>query len=112
METTASEQGKLFFEAGTTSLFYFVLCSESYGLLRMAIAIWPDLLANLVALRSTPTRYTHFLLLPGCLTCPVITLDIWEELGSQEKGGVGEQSLFSFAYSCSDRWLVQREPVY
>lgn len=60
----------------------------------MAMAIRPDLLADAIALGSTETQGTHFLLLPGCFTGFIITSDIWEELESQEKGG-GEGSLSS-----------------
>ena len=69
---------------------------------------WPDLLADMIALRSTETQGTHFLLLPGSLTGFINTSDIWEELESQEKGG-GEGSLQLCRLR---RWLVQDELMH
>lgn len=113
MEIAALEQGKVFFEAETTSIFKnYVLCSESCELLTMAMAIGPDLLADPTALRSTETQDTHFLLLPGCLTGFIITSDIWEELESQEKGGGEGTVSLPLCHLFLRRWLVQEELAY
>lgn len=71
---------------------------------------WPDLLADMIALRSTETQGTHFLLLPGSLTGFINTSDIWDELESQEKGG-GEGTV-SLQLCRLRQWLVQEELMH